>query len=166
MKLYDIANELGSVLKSKQLNVVTAESCTGGYIAQAITAIPGSSSWFQQGWVTYSNESKTKELDVPAELIVKYGAVSEPVIEAMATGALINSNANIALASSGVAGPDGGTLVNPVGTVWTAIAIKDNISSNIDIKKNCLHLKGSRESIRIQTVEFLLNNLITILRGK
>lgn len=165
MNLYDVANELGSILQAQNLNVVTAESCTGGWVAQAITAIPGSSLWFQQGWVTYSNESKTKELGVPAELINKHGAVSDEVVTAMSSGALLNSGADVAIATSGVAGPDGGTVINPVGTVWIAIAFKlDN--QECDVQTWRLSLDGDRKSIREQTVYIVLIHLIDILRGR
>lgn len=158
MNLYVISNELGSILHEKSLVVVTAESCTGGWLAETITDVPGSSNWFSQGWVTYSNESKTKELNVPVELIIKYGAVSEQVVTAMASGALANSGADIALATSGVAGPDGGTLVNPVGTVWIAIALK-----NKQVLVECLNLNGDRRAVREQTVAIVLQKLINLL---
>lgn len=163
MKLYKIAKDLGTKLHERQLTIVSAESCTGGWIAQEITSVPGSSKWFSQGWVTYSNESKTSMLDVPAELIVKYGAVSEPVVSAMASGALYKSGADIAVATSGVAGPDGGTEYNPVGTVWTAIAIKQ--SNNNSIITECLKLDGNRTEIREQSVEFVLQKVLKLLNN-
>lgn len=158
MNLYNIAQVLGGLLYNKNLKIVTAESCTGGGIAEAITAIPGSSNWFLQGWVTYSNESKIKELDVPQELIIKYGAVSEPVVVAMVSGALHSSGADIALATTGVAGPDGGSIVNPVGTVWIGIAFK-----NSEIITECLSLDGDRQSIRKQTSAIILNKIKNLL---
>lgn len=159
MKLYRIAKDLGIILRDRQLTIVTAESCTGGWIAEAITAIPGSSKWFSQGWVTYSNESKTSALDVPAELIVKYGAVSEQVVIAMASHALYKSDADIAVATSGVAGPDGGTEYNPVGTVWIAIAVK-----NFPVLAERLQLNGDRTEIRAQAVEYVLQKVLNQLK--
>lgn len=168
MNLYDIAKCLSRLLYNNNLKIVTAESCTGGMIAQALTSVPGSSIWFEQGWITYSNESKIRELNVPMNLLTEYGAVSEEVVRAMAVGALANSTSNISLATSGVAGPDGGTVKSPVGTVWTAIAfdnlnhlssIHDVITGNT-VFTQCYHFDGSRESIREQTVAMLLNKVI------
>jgi nicotinamide-nucleotide amidase len=158
MNLYAVAQTLGNLLYNQKLTIVTAESCTGGGVAEAITAVSGSSNWFLQGWVTYSNESKIKELNVPKELIIKYGAVSEPVVTAMASGALYNSGADIALATSGVAGPDGGTVVNPVGTVWIAIALK-----NKQVITECLYLDGDRQAIREQASAIILNKVQNLL---
>ncbi len=155
MNLYHLAEQLGSVLYNKHLTVATAESCTGGWVAQALTAIPGSSNWFLQGWITYSNESKSSQLDVPFELIVKYGAVSEQVVCAMVEGALYHSKADIALATTGVAGPDGGTTLNPIGAVWIAVAFKN---SSIITEK--LLLDGNRHEIRKKTVASILNKLL------
>lgn len=162
MSMYQQAESLGSILHSNNLWLTTAESCTGGWVAQEVTAVPGSSNWFLQGWVTYSNESKTKQLGVPAELITKYGAVSEQVVTVMAQGAVQNSGANLGLATSGVAGPDGGTEVNPVGTVWIGIYFKYN--ENSKLLTQCLHLNGDRKTIREQTVSIILSkakNLLT-----
>lgn len=157
MNIDVMAQDLGGLLYDKQLRIVTAESCTGGWIAQEITAVPGSSHWFLQGWVTYSNESKIKELAVQKELLIKYGAVSEQVVTAMAVGALAKSGADIAMATSGVAGPDGGTAINPVGTVWIAVA------TNNWTQTQCLHLNGDRKSVREQTVAIILNKAINLL---
>lgn len=159
MKIYALAQDLGSLLHDKKLSIVTAESCTGGWIAQAITAIPGSSQWFLQGWVTYTNNSKSQELNVPQELITEYGAVSKEVVTAMASGAQKKSGSDIALATSGVAGPDGGTEKNPVGTVWTAIAL-----NNGEVITECLHLDGDRESVREQTVRKILEKAINQIK--
>lgn len=155
MNLYNLAEQLGSALHNKHLTIATAESCTGGWVAQALTAIPGSSKWFLQGWVTYSNESKTNQLDVPAMLILKYGAVSKQVVSAMAEGVLFHSKADVALATTGVAGPDGGTMVNPVGTVWIAVAFRKG-----PMLTERLSLEGDRKEIRKQTVVIVLNKLL------
>jgi len=157
---YQLASNLGAILLSNNLKIVTAESCTGGWLSQAITAVPGSSAWFLQGWVTYSNDSKIKELNVEKELITKFGAVSRQIVTAMAQGALKKSGADIAIATSGVAGPDGGTIVNPVGTVWLAVAIK-----NQEVYTSCLKLEGDRESVRQQTVELGLQKIIELIKN-
>ncbi|MBP9722805.1 MAG: CinA family protein [Gammaproteobacteria bacterium] len=145
--LYSTAASLGKLLKQHQLTIVAAESCTGGLVSAALTELPGSSAWFTQGWVTYTNNSKTQELGVMPELIVKYGAVSEQVAIAMAEGALEKSGADIAIATSGIAGPDGGSELKPVGTVWISVAIKDQKTF-----AECLFIKGNRGTIRRQTV--------------
>jgi nicotinamide-nucleotide amidase len=133
-------------------------------VSAALTELPGSSHWFLQGWVTYSNQSKTKELNVPAELITKYGAVSQQVAIAMAEGALFKSGsksgADIAVATTGVAGPDGGTDLKPVGTVWIAVLLR---TKQQEIFTKCLKLNGSRSEIRLQTVEQLLQAVIDII---
>lgn len=118
--LIALATQLGEALKRKGWMLAVAESCTGGGIAHACTAIPGSSEWFERGFVTYSNRAKTEMLGVPAELIERYGAVSEEVARAMAEGALRYSHAHVAVAVTGIAGPGGGSAEKPVGTVWLA----------------------------------------------
>lgn len=115
--LDQLAVQAGIALKEKSLMVATAESCTGGLVAAAITDVAGSSGWFERGFVTYSNEAKSTMLGVPAKLIRDYGAVSEEVAHAMAEGALLNSRAQVALSITGVAGPTGGTPEKPVGMV-------------------------------------------------
>ncbi len=111
-----------SLLKAQNKKIATAESCTGGLVAHRITNVPGASAVFHRGWVTYSNEAKTAELGVPAELFPAHGAVSEEVVRAMAKGALDMAGADIAIALTGIAGPDGGTPEKPVGTVWIGVA--------------------------------------------
>lgn len=111
-----------SVFRAKGLRAVTAESCTGGLIAASLTDIPGSSTVFERGFVTYSNEAKTELLGVPAQLIAEHGAVSEPVARAMAEGALAHSRADVAVAVTGIAGPGGGSADKPVGLVFIAAA--------------------------------------------
>ena len=128
------------------LTVVTAESCTGGLIAGFLTAIAGSSDVVDRGFVTYTNESKTEMLGVMAELIEKYGAVSEPVARVMAEGALVRSRADIAIAVTGIAGPTGGTPDKPVGTVHVAARRNGR-------QLNKMHkFEGDREAVRLQTV--------------
>jgi nicotinamide-nucleotide amidase len=117
-----IQEVVGRLLKDKKLTLGTAESCTGGYLSHLITSIPGSSEYYMGSTVTYSNESKTALLDVPADLVIKFGAVSEEVVKAMAEGAKKKFNADCALATSGIAGPGGGSPEKPVGTVWIGIS--------------------------------------------
>jgi nicotinamide-nucleotide amidase len=117
-----LARRVGEALRASGDRLATAESCTAGWIAKAITDIPGSSAWFDSGFVTYSNASKTRDLGVPAAALAAHGAVSEPVVQAMATGALARTGASLAIATSGIAGPDGGSPDKPVGTVWFALA--------------------------------------------
>ncbi len=115
-----LAAELGHQLQTLNAQVTTAESCTGGGIAEAITRIAGSSAWFEAGFVTYSNQQKTRQLNVPPALFTQVGAVSREVVEAMVRGAQAQSSARFAVAVSGVAGPGGGSVDKPVGTVWLA----------------------------------------------
>jgi len=116
-----LAEQAGRALLAARLRVATAESCTGGGVASALTDVPGSSNWFERGYVTYSNEAKVQDLGVDPRVLVRYGAVSAEAVEQMAAGALRASGADLALAVSGVAGPDGGTREKPVGLVYFAV---------------------------------------------
>ena len=122
--LVEAAARLGGALARHGQRVVTAESCTGGLIAALLTERPGSSAWFDRGFVTYSNEAKIESLGVPADLLIRFGAVSEPVVRSMAAGALARSAAGLAIAVSGIAGPGGGSPEKPVGTVCVAWATR------------------------------------------
>ncbi|MEO4046102.1 CinA family protein [Pseudomonas sp. CAU 1711] len=155
-----LAERLGSQLKAIDAYVSTAESCTGGGIAEAITRIAGSSSWFEAGYVTYSNAQKTLQLGVPAELFPRVGAVSREVVEAMAAGARERSGARFAVAVSGVAGPDGGSPEKPVGTVWLAWADGERLYA-----ERC-QFAGDREAVRRQTVERALEGLLRLAAGE
>jgi len=137
--------------------VSTAESCTGGGIGQAITAVAGSSAWFEAGYITYSNAQKTRQLDVPAALFEQLGAVSREVVEAMARGAQRHSGARYAVAVSGVAGPGGGSREKPVGTVWLAIADGPQLYSEKHL------FAGDRAAVRRQTVEAALRGLLRVM---
>ncbi|WP_286974564.1 CinA family protein [Pseudomonas sp.] len=152
-----LAAELGKQLVSAQAQVTTAESCTGGGIAEAITRIPGSSAWFEAGYVTYSNAQKTQQLGVSPELFGSVGAVSEEVVVEMVRGAQANSGARYAVAVSGVAGPDGGSTDKPVGTVWVAWAEGSKVFTH-----RCL-FAGDREQVRRQTVFTALEGLLRLL---
>lgn len=116
--------KLTKQLVSHQFNIATAESCTGGLMASYLTELPGSSAWFERGFVTYSNAAKIELLGVDEQLIQQHGAVSEPVAKAMALGAILHSTADISLAITGIAGPGGGSAEKPVGTVWLAFATR------------------------------------------
>ena len=140
--------------------VTAAESCTGGLLAKMITDVPGSSAVFRQGWVTYSNESKAELLGVPPEVIAQHGAVSEPVVRAMAVGARSRAGADYALAISGVAGPDGGTAAKPVGTVCIALADSKNVTTRT------FNFPGDREWVRDRSAKMALTMLRYRLLGK
>ena len=150
--------QLAQTLKQHGWMLATAESCTGGMIAAACTDLAGSSEWFDRGFVTYSNAAKHEMLGVPTELIAAHGAVSEEVARAMAEGAVKHSAAQISIAVTGVAGPGGGTMAKPVGTVWVAWQLHQSLHSQ------CLHLTGDRASIRTATVQIALSQLLTMLQ--
>jgi nicotinamide-nucleotide amidase len=151
--------QLGSELLSHNYFVTTAESCTGGGIAQAITDSAGSSQWFSHGFVTYSNSAKQQLLDVSDADIERYGAVSGEVVQAMAVGALKAAQADVAIAVSGIAGPGGGTKEKPVGTVWIAWAVKNNT-----VVTRHYRFLGDRKSIRNQSVNEALVMAISLLK--
>lgn len=150
----ELAARVGDALKGAGASLTTAESCTGGGIAEAVTRIPGSSAWFGQGWVTYSNKAKARELGVPTDLLRQHGAVSEAVVLAMAEGAASQAGATWAVAVSGIAGPDGGSADKPVGTVWLAWSGPEGV-----VAERCL-FPGDRDAVRRQTVERALAGLL------
>lgn len=153
-----LATEVGHALKHAGQTLATAESCTGGGIAAAVTDVAGSSGWFLAGWVTYSNAAKSRDLGVPERLIERHGAVSAEVVEAMARGARERAGSDWALSVSGVAGPGGGTPFKPVGTVWLAWASADGVQS-------VHHLfAGDRETVRREAVCRALAGLLVRLR--
>jgi nicotinamide-nucleotide amidase len=143
------AAELLDALRSRRLRLAAAESCTGGLIAAILTEVPGSSDVFERGFVTYSNEAKTEQLGVPAELIAKLGAVSEEVARAMAGGALKNSRADIAVAVTGIAGPGGGTEAKPVGLAYLAVARHGGSAAHKEIRLGDI----GRGRIRLETAK-------------
>ncbi|MDD0841469.1 CinA family protein [Pseudomonas sp. Gutcm_11s] len=155
-----LAEHLGAALQGLGAQVSTAESCTGGGIAEAITRIAGSSAWFEAGYITYSNAQKTAQLGVPTELFVSVGAVSREVVEAMTAGARQRSGARFAVAVSGVAGPGGGSPEKPVGTVWLAWADGEQCFA-----ERC-QFAGDREVIRGQTVRRALEGLLRLAAGE
>lgn len=145
---------LARALRARGWRLATAESCTGGLIAAACTSLAGSSDWFDRGVVTYSNEAKCELLGVPAGLIAQHGAVSEAVARAMAEGALQRSNAQLAVAVTGIAGPGGATPDKPVGTVWLAVAAPAGVSV---LRLAC---QGDRAAVRAQAVAHALHLLL------
>jgi nicotinamide-nucleotide amidase len=149
---------LADALRSRRMKLSCAESCTGGLIAAACTAIAGSSDWFERGFVTYSNESKSDMLAVAPTLIASHGAVSREVARAMAEGALKHSRADVSVAVTGIAGPGGATPGKPVGTVWLAIARLD-----VETQSELLQLSGDRTAIREQTVHHALQRLVALV---
>ena len=151
---------VGKLLAERGLTVTTGESCTGGLIANRLTDVSGSSVYFLGGAITYSDEEKTRQLGVPPELIREHGAVSEPVAEAMARGARERSGADVALAATGIAGPTGGTDEKPVGLVWIALALED------DILCERHHFHGTRDQIKWRTSQAALNMLRLRLLGE
>ncbi len=143
---FELAQQIGIQLSQKKLKLVTVESCTGGSLSKLITDIPGASEWFACGFVTYSNESKIKQVGVPEELIKQQGAVSQKVALAMAKGALNVTCGNIAISTTGIAGPNGGTPEKPVGTVCFGFATRTGIFST-----DKQLFKGSRSEVRDQS---------------
>jgi nicotinamide-nucleotide amidase len=150
-----LALRLGELARERGAVVATAESCTGGLVAGAITAVAGSSAWFDRGFVTYSNAAKTVLLGVAPEVIERSGAVSEATARAMATGALARSDATLAVAVTGIAGPAGGTAEKPVGTVCLAWAKRDGA-----VEATTLQLSGDRDAVRRASVAAALDGLV------
>jgi nicotinamide-nucleotide amidase len=148
---------VANLLLGRQWMLATAESCTGGMIAAACTDLAGSSAWFERGFVTYSNASKTELLGVDAALIAQHGAVSEPVVRAMVLGALTHSHAQVAIAVTGVAGPSGGSLDKPVGTVWLGWATPDKV-----LTEKCF-FAGDRSAVRHASLQHALSQLVAML---
>jgi len=155
--LLTLSADLGLALKARGWSLVLAESCTGGWAGQVITAIPGSSAWFDRGFVTYSNAAKEEMLQVPAKTLAQYGAVCEQTATAMAIGALKNSHGTISGAITGIAGPDGGTADKPVGTVCFAWATQDGALLTATHR-----FAGDRQAIRQQSVRTLLQGLMEL----
>jgi nicotinamide-nucleotide amidase len=148
---------VADLMLNKRWLLATAESCTGGLIAAACTDLAGSSTWFERGLVTYSNEAKTEMLGVEAALIATHGAVSEPVVRAMAQGAITHSKAQVAVAVTGVAGPSGGSRAKPVGTVWFGFMVDGRLSSEVQ------YFDGDRAAVRAATVHHALQRLRQLL---
>ena len=155
---YHLSRRLGFALKAKELKLATAESCTGGGFCRIITCVPGSSAWFDCGFVTYRNQSKIKFLGVNFRLIEKEGAVSGAVAREMAFGVLKRSDADIAVSITGIAGPSGGDKEKPIGTVWIAIARKNGF---MECRK--VFFKSGRKHIRDSSIDYALKWLIELV---
>jgi nicotinamide-nucleotide amidase len=153
--LYALAARAGALLLAGRRRIATAESCTGGWVAKCLTDVPGSSQWFERGYVTYSNLAKEQSIGVAPEVIETFGAVSRPTAEQMAAGALHDSGAELAVAITGIAGPDGGTPDKPVGLVWFALSQR----SGVPVAEEH-HFAGDREAIRRAAVAAALRLVI------
>jgi nicotinamide-nucleotide amidase len=153
--LISLVQTMADVLGKKQWTLASAESCTGGWLAKTCTDLAGSSTWFDCGFVTYSNQSKQDLVNVSKKTLETYGAVSKQTAIEMAQGALSHSSADISVAITGIAGPDGGTVEKPVGTVWFAWAIKSQYT-----KTQKYQFEGDREQVRIQAVIAALQGII------
>ncbi len=157
-ELLQLARELGLKLRARDWMLATAESCTGGWVGQLVTAIPGSSHWYDRGFITYANAAKIEMLGVPPEIIAAHGAVSEETATAMAAGALKRSHAQAALAITGIAGPGGGTSKKPVGLVCYGWALGDGT-----LMSSTCRLDGDREEIRSRAAAAALRGLIELV---
>ncbi|MEM1243380.1 MAG: CinA family protein [Pseudomonadota bacterium] len=149
------AERIAKLYREKKLSLTTAESCTGGQLSYYLTSIPGSSNWFERGFVTYTNEAKIEMLGVKPATLEKYGAVSEATAVEMLAGALQHSHADIAVSITGIAGPGGSTPEKPVGTVWLAWG-----GNNLKTITQCFHFQGDRQQVRDQTCFQALSQMI------
>ena len=156
--LLTLSTTVGQALQARGLLLATAESCTGGGVAQAVTDVSGSSAWFERGFVTYSNGAKSTMLGVPADLIAAHGAVSEEVAAAMAQGALAHSDAQVAVSTTGIAGPTGGVPGKPVGTVCFGWAMDGRVQTQR------LVLAGDRQAVREQAVAHALQGVLRLIK--
>jgi nicotinamide-nucleotide amidase len=157
-ELRRLAAELGDKLRARGWMIATVESCTGGWIGEVLTAIPGSSAWYERGFITYANAAKIDLLGVPADTLATYGAVSEETARAMAHGALMRSPVHATLAVSGIAGPGGGTPQKPVGMVCYGWALNDGT-----LMSSVCRLDGDREEIRSRAVAAALRGMIELI---
>jgi nicotinamide-nucleotide amidase len=158
IQLDDIIATMAKTLLAKKWRLSTAESCTGGLVSASITALAGSSEWFERGYITYSNQAKSEDIDVSQNLIEQYGAVSDQVARAMALGAKQNSGSDIALSITGIAGPTGGSSGKPVGTVCFAWVL-----ANDQMVSETKHFEGNRQQIRQQACDFSLRKLLSLV---
>lgn len=161
MELETLSEQVGECLLARRLSLVTAESCTGGWVAQTVTATVGSSKWFERGFVTYSNAAKMELLGVSPDTLERHGAVSEQTVREMVEGALTHSHGQVATAVSGIAGPGGGSLEKPVGTVCLAWA-----GNGAATRTQRVQFLGNREAIRRQAVVAALQGILDFLRAK
>jgi nicotinamide-nucleotide amidase len=159
-ELYELAARVGHKLHAAERRIVTAESCTAGWVAKALTDVPGSSQWFECGYVPYSDAAKVRDLGVAAHTLESFGAVSEQTVREMAEGALRVSGANVALAVSGIAGPDGGTPGKPVGTVWFCAAARQARATDIIAEEKLFG--GDRAFVRSRSVQHALRLILRL----
>ena len=164
MHLINTVQTLAEILLAKNWKMAAAESCTGGLVCASLTEIAGSSDWFERGYVTYSNQAKEQCLGVPTDLIASFGAVSEQVAKAMAQGAQTNAGVNAAISITGIAGPSGGSVEKPVGTVCFAWAIQNDLGENTVLTKTML-FSGDRQAIREQACHYVLSELVKLLKN-
>jgi nicotinamide-nucleotide amidase len=157
LTLLRLARRVGRALAARDWRVATAESCTAGWVAKALTDVPGSSRWVEAGYIVYSNAAKMRDLQVSMATLRRHGAVSEATVRAMARGAVRATGADLAVAISGIAGPDGGTIDKPVGTVWFGIAGRQRaIRASATVQVFC----GDREAVRRKSVAFALQLIL------
>lgn len=157
----NLAAATGRALSSRGWRLISAESCTGGLLAARMTEVPGSSAWVEGAFVTYTLSAKTRLIGVADTLLERHGPVSEPVARAMAEGALEHSSADVSVAITGIAGPDGGDVTSPVGTVWFAWALREN---GIECVQTAEHdLSGDRSAVRERAVQIALEGLLALL---
>jgi nicotinamide-nucleotide amidase len=159
-ELYELAQRVAHKLRAAERRLVTAESCSGGWVAKALTDVPGSSQWFECGYVTYSNAAKMRDLGVAAATLESFGAVSEQTVREMAEGALRVAGATVALALSGIAGPDGGTPGKPVGTVWFCAAARAGTAVDIIAEERLF--SGDRAFVRSHSVQHALRLILRL----
>jgi nicotinamide-nucleotide amidase len=162
-ELYQLAARAGSALHAAGRRLATAESCTAGWIAKALTDVPGSSQWFECGYVSYSDDAKMRDLGVAARTLAAFGAVSEQTVREMAAGALHIPKVSVALAVTGIAGPDGGTAAKPVGTVWLCAAASHERST--ETIAEIQHFPGNRAAVRRRSVQRSLELLLRLDLG-
>ncbi len=159
-ELYELSARVGQKLRAAERRAVTAESCTAGWVAKALTDVPGSSHWFECGYVTYSDAAKRRDLGVAERTLATFGAVSEQTVREMAEGALRISGASVALSVSGIAGPEGGSAAKPVGAVWFCAAAR--AGQAIDIIAEEKHFDGDRNAVRSQAVRHALRLILRL----
>ncbi|QWE16864.1 CinA family protein [Polynucleobacter sp. AP-Nino-20-G2] len=164
---HEVARAIAHVLLGRAWKIALAESCTGGLVCATLTDLAGSSEWFERGFITYSNQAKIECLDVPAETIQSFGAVSEEVARAMAEGAASKAKADAAISITGIAGPSGGSVEKPVGTVCFGWALKGHEQNNVtEIITATKHFDGDRQTVREQARDYALSKFLELLKPK
>jgi len=161
---HEFARVLANTLVEHGWKIALAESCTGGLVCATLTDLAGSSDWFERGYITYSNAAKTECLDVPAETIQSFGAVSKQVAAAMANGARLKAGVNVALSITGIAGPTGGSPDKPVGTVCFGWSIKQQVGDDVKTITITKQFSGDRQTVREQACDFALSKLLDLLQ--